>query len=404
MRSNPPVYSVKQVNQYLKMVIETDEALSDIWIKGEISNFTAQKSGHLYFSIKEQGSVLKAVMFAGDAWRLRFKPENGMKVLLRGGLNVYEPSGQYQIIVKEIQPDGIGSLYLAFEELKKKLQTEGLFDENRKQELPTFPKTIGVITSATGAAVQDIMTTIKRRYPIANILLMPVVVQGEQCPESVIDAIEKMNEHGEADVLIVGRGGGSIEDLWGFNDEGVARAIFASKIPVISAVGHETDFTIADFVSDMRAPTPTAAAELATPYTLAELKRHILNLSDYLPKRLTQLLLVKKDKLERIHKNLMFRHPQKLIQTQQQRLDMLVERLQNNVKKNVSEKEHKLLLLMAKLDGLSPLKTMSRGYGLAYKNDTLVKSTKELEVNDTLSLKLHDGTITCRVENIEEEK
>ncbi|EES72230.1 exodeoxyribonuclease VII, large subunit, partial [Paenibacillus sp. oral taxon 786 str. D14] len=265
------ILTVKELNRYIRMKLESDQVLTDVWIRGEISNFTHHSSGHMYFTLKDADSRIKSIMFASYNQRLPFRPKEGTRVIARGNVSVYERDGQYQFYVTHMQPDGVGSLYLAFEQLKQKLEAEGLFAPGRKRPLPRFPKTIGVVTSPTGAAVRDILTTLGRRYPQAAVILYPVLVQGKGAAPSIVKAIRTLNAMGEADVLIVGRGGGSLEELWAFNEEQVARAIYESAIPVISAVGHETDFTIADFVADLRAATPTAAAELAVPHT-AELR------------------------------------------------------------------------------------------------------------------------------------
>ena len=278
----PTVLSVSQLNFYLKSLIENDPRLGMVIVSGEISNLTDHySSGHIYLSLKDSRSVLRAVMFAGNARRLRFRPQNGMKVLCRGRVAVYEPSGQYQLYIEDMQPDGVGALALAYEQLKKKLEAEGLFDASRKKRLPRFPKTVGVITSPTGAAVQDIRNILYRRFPAVNMMLAPVLVQGEGAPAQLINALRQLDAQGQCDVLIIGRGGGSVEDLWAFNDEALARTIAACRTPVISAVGHETDFTICDFVADLRAPTPSAAAELAVP-DVRELKAHLQSQRQYL--------------------------------------------------------------------------------------------------------------------------
>ncbi|MGO4375308.1 exodeoxyribonuclease VII large subunit, partial [Paenibacillus sp. MCAF20] len=266
MANQPRVYSVKELNRYIRMKMDSDTLLSDVWLRGEISNFTHHSSGHMYFTLKDSDSRLKSVMFASHNQRLPFIPREGSKVLARGNVSVYERDGNYQFYVTAMQPDGIGSLYLAYEQLKAKLEGEGLFAESRKRALPFLPRAIGVITSPTGAAVRDIITTLERRFPSIPVYIYPVLVQGTQAAPSIVKAIEAMNRFGETDVLIIGRGGGSLEELWAFNEESVARSIASSRIPVISAVGHETDFTIADFVADLRAATPTAAAELAVPH------------------------------------------------------------------------------------------------------------------------------------------
>ncbi len=281
--------TVNALTKYIKRKFDADPHLQDCYVKGEISNFKQHSSGHMYFTLKDDKSRLTAVMFARENRHIKFEPENGMQVLIRGDLTVYEQTGQYQIYIKEMKPDGIGELFLAYEQLKEKLTKEGLFSQEYKKALPRYPNTVGIITSPTGAAIRDILTTIKRRYPIANIILLPALVQGDQAAPSIANAISQANDNGNIDVLIVGRGGGSIEELWAFNEEIVARAIFSSKIPIISAVGHETDFTIADFVADLRAPTPTAAAELAVPH-IDELIERILN-------RKTRLLRSMKEKI-----------------------------------------------------------------------------------------------------------
>ena len=266
--------TVSQVNTYLKGLIEDDVLMSSVWVKGEISNFKHHSSGHMYMTLKDSGGTLKAVMFKGNTFRLKFMPEDGMMVLAHGRISVYEQGGQYQLYIDALEPDGVGALYIAYEQLKKRLETEGYFDESHKKEIPLLPKKVAVITSPTGAAVRDIINVMSRRCPICDICVYPVLVQGEGAAEDIAKAIEMVNANGDCDTIIAGRGGGSIEDLWAFNEEVVARAIYNSSVPVISAVGHETDFTIADFVSDLRAPTPSAAAELATP-SVVDIKGYI---------------------------------------------------------------------------------------------------------------------------------
>lgn len=420
------ILSVKEFNQGIKKVLESNQYLSNIYIRGEISNYTAHSSGHIYFSIKEEGSVIKAVMFNTSASKLLFKPKEGTKVVAHGSISLYVPSGQYQINVTSMKLDGLGNLHLQFEELKEKLKKEGLFSPIHKKEIPDFPKKIGVITSPTGAAIQDIITTIQRRYPIAQIILSPAVVQGVQAPESVIKAIEIMNRADDIDVLIVGRGGGSIEDLWAFNDENVARAIYNSNIPIISAVGHETDFTIADFVSDLRAPTPTAAAELATPYSITDLKETIKQHQESLSKGLRNNLKYHQQKLQQLNKTLTYFHPQKVIEGQMQRLDILHEKLEKTMirkqerltqrfhlhndkfsglmQRQLERKKQQFTLNISKLDSLSPLKIMSRGYSVVLKNNHVVKDAQQLNENDLIRIKLTNAMVDCVVTNIEEDK
>ncbi|MCF6094441.1 exodeoxyribonuclease VII large subunit [Microaerobacter geothermalis] len=442
------IFSVSDLNRYLKERLEADSLLNDIWIRGEISNFTHHRSGHMYFSLKDEGSRIKAVMFAGANRKLLFMPKEGQKVIVRGNVSVYERDGQYQLYCKEMQADGIGSLYLAFEQLKEKLQTEGLFDPVHKKELPKFPKTIGVITSPTGAAIRDIVTTIKRRYPLANILLYPVLVQGTEAPQSVARAIQLSNERSEVDLLIVGRGGGSIEELWAFNEEIVARSIFLSRIPVISAVGHETDTTIADFVADIRAATPTAAAEIAVPH-IRELKDKVLHYRLQLQRTLLNVLGDKRKQLDGLKKSYVFKRPKDRVEQAAQRVDQLNSRMMSALQRNLEKKRTKLVQLnlmlgkqnprykvgytrkqleylrktlskaiiadlkdkkkqlyytLAKLDALSPLKVMQRGYSLVYnENHELVKSVQKVSPGDIVKVKMIDGQLDCQVWGIEEE-
>ncbi|GAE36345.1 exodeoxyribonuclease VII large subunit [Halalkalibacter akibai JCM 9157] len=410
--------------------------------------------GHLYFTVKDQQSRMQAVMFAGNNRFLKFKPENGMKVIIRGEVNVYEPYGQYQFYAKEMQPDGIGSLYLAYEKLKAQLEKEGLFDEARKKPIPAFPERIAVITSPTGAAIRDIVTTLKRRYPVTQITLLPVLVQGEQAPASIIRAVEQADLANCFDCLIIGRGGGSIEELWAFNDEGVVRAIAATNMPVISAVGHETDFTISDFVADLRAPTPTGAAELAVP-DIREINRSLLSMQNRMKKLIENKLSVERSKLERLKRSYAFRYPEQLIQQKEQQLDGNIDRLKRSLIKAIQEpatnlvhldkalnrlhpelkieqakenkqhlhealvkamKEHLKLKrqpfekVIGELNLLSPLRLMDRGYSLAYKQEdhSLVKTLKQVNVGEKLDIRLKDGLIHCLVEEtksmVEEEK
>src|SRR6478609_2992351 len=336
MMSEVRYLTVTALTRYIKRKFDVDPHMQDVWIKGEISNFKRHSRGHMYFTLKDQNARIAAVMFAGHNRQLNFQPEEGMNVLIRAEISVYEPSGNYQMYVKEMQPDGVGNLYLAYEQLKKKLEKEGLFDPARKRKLPKYPTTIGVITSPTGAAVRDIITTLKRRYN-ANIIVMPALVQGVNAAPSIIKAIEEANRRKEADVLIVGRGGGSIEELWAFNEESVARAIFTSNIPVISAVGHETDFTIADFVADLRAPTPTGAAELAVPH-ISEITERILTKQTRLIRAMKEKVGQQRKQLERLEKSYAFRYPHRLYEQKLEQLDKRTEQLVRNSQKLFSVK------------------------------------------------------------------
>lgn len=452
MKSADPgrVLSVKDLNRYIRMKMEGDSRLSDVWIRGEISNFTHHSSGHMYFTLKDEGSRIRAIMFATHNQRLPFIPKEGSRVIARGNVSVYERDGQYQFYAVQMQPDGIGSLYLAYEQLKSKLEEEGLFAAERKRPLPRYPKTIGVITSPTGAAVRDIMITIRRRYPQARAILYPVLVQGKGAAPSIVKAIRTMNDMAEADVLIVGRGGGSLEELWAFNEEIVARAIYQSNIPVISAVGHETDFTIADFVADLRAATPTAAAELAVPSS-AELRGQLVQRQRQLNQGLQQRLKRSRDRLVSLQRSPVLVHPRRYMLQHAERLDMLSQRLQGNLKSQLSlvrqrqkslhqglirynprtqaefaarrkdqvsrqlmnamqsimkSKMSQLQIEMRHLDALSPLKIMSRGYSLVYdeQEQKLVKSIEDVQLGDLVNVRVSDGQLQCQVWGMKEDE
>lgn len=394
------ILSVSQLNFYIKSLFDSDSKLNDLLIQGEISNFTDHyKSGHLYFSLKDENSVVKAVMFSGNTKRLRFMPENGMKVIVRAKASLYEVSGQYQLYVEDMQPDGIGALSLAFEQLKDKLKKEGLFNTSIKKTIPKYPKKIGVVTSDTGAAIKDIENILSRRYPIAEVILCPVLVQGEGAPRQIVDAIQRFNSIKACDVMIVGRGGGSIEDLWAFNDERVARAIYESEIPIISAVGHETDFTISDFVADLRAPTPSAAAELAVPNIndiYAEIDSYVLSLN----KEITYILENYKTDLSILSNTLKNKNPEKIIEEKRLRLDIIYSELLKAFNNKLSLYKDKFVKLNSKLNMLSPLKVLSMGYTIAISSaGKSIKSVNDTEINENLILKMFDGEIDCIVKN-----
>lgn len=396
---SPTVYSVTELNNYVKGVLDNDENLKHVFVTGEISNYKAHYSGHLYMTVKDVGAAVKAVMFAGNASRLRFKPENGMKVLIFGTISLFPRDGSYQLYISDMQPDGIGALSIAFEQLKEKLSKEGLFSDSHKKPLPLFPEKVGVVTSETGAAVQDIFNVLQRRYPVAEIVLRPAKVQGSGAAEDIAMAVNEFNELNGADVIIVGRGGGSIEDLWAFNEEVVARAVFNSRIPVISAVGHETDYTICDFVADLRAPTPSAAAELAVPdkiELLAELlayKRHILELAK---KKINE----ERNRLLYIEQKEVMRNPVTRINEQRRELLYVSEKLVNLVEDSIGEHKSRFSALVGKLDALSPLNVISRGFALAESNGKVITSKKQLSVDDEITLTLSDGIINAKVTNI----
>ena len=399
------VISVGQLNRYVKSLLENDVHLAAVYIGGEISNFIHHyKSGHLYMSLKDDTAAVKAVMFKGHASKLAFRPEDGMRVIVRARVSLYEATGAYQIYIEEMQPDGVGALQVAFEQLKKKLAAEGLFDDSRKRPLPAYPSRVGVITSPTGAAVRDILNVLGRRYPLAQVVFCPVLVQGEGAASSIVDAIRRFNKIGAADVLIVGRGGGSIEDLWAFNEELVARAVAASSIPVISAVGHETDFTICDFVADLRAPTPSAAAELAVP------DRHrLLAAVDTCSTRLYNgsrgFLQSAASRLELLKNKRCLSAPQFYTEEQAMRLDYLTRRFASAARQPLGVAQRRLAAAASKLDALSPLKVLGRGYAIGYDADGVaLDSVCRVSVGDSLRLRLSDGTLGCCVTEIQEEK
>ena len=387
------IATVSQLNGFIKKTFEANPVFSDIWIKGEISNYKKHFSGHIYLTLKDEGGVLKAVIFKSNTYSLTFEPSDGMKVIARGRVSVYEPGGAYQLYITEMLPDGAGELYLAYEKLKKKLSDEGLFDEEHKKPIPKYPERIGIVTAPTGAAVRDIINVATRRFPLAKLILFPAKVQGTGAADSVCMGIEYFNSAKKCDVMIVGRGGGSIEDLWAFNEEKVAYAIYNSEIPVISAVGHEVDFTIADFVADLRAPTPSAAAELAAPSA----RELYTRLEDY---RYTIKTLVAADferKANRL-KMLKLITPQDYINNCSQRLDMAVKDMLVNTKRIAELKRSQLSTVAARLDALSPLKVMMRGFALPVTdNGEVIKSVKKLDKEKDFVLKLHDGSRKCTV-------
>lgn len=398
----PTVYSVNELNAYVKRILDNDENLKHIFVTGEISNYKAHYSGHLYMTIKDESSSVKAVMFAGNASRLRFRPENGMKVLIFGTVSLFPRDGSYQLYISDMQPDGMGALSVAFEQLKKKLAAEGLFSDTHKKPIPKFPSRIGVITSETGAAVQDIFNVLSRRFPAAEVVLRPTQVQGDGAAQDIAKAIYIFNEYNAADVLIVGRGGGSIEDLWAFNEEIVARAVFSSEIPVISAVGHETDYTICDFVADLRAPTPSAAAELAVPDRL-ELKSDLISYKQQILNLTKNMLQSERSKLLAIEKSGALRDPVTKLNENRRELLYLSERITNLTVSAVDSNKMKYAALAGKLDALSPLGVISRGYALAERYGKVVTRVKDISVNDEISVRLSDGTLKAKVIGIEED-
>jgi len=398
---NDKYLTVSVINRYIKHKLDSDDNLQTVFIKGEISNFKAHSTGHLYFSIKDETSKINAIMFNRSASKLNFNPIDGTKVLITGRISVYEATGNYQIYVDDMQEDGLGNLYIEFEKLKKKLESEGLFDLKYKKDIPKYPDKIGVITANTGAAIKDILTTIKRRYPIAQVILFPSLVQGDNAAGDIVKNI-KLASNYDLDVLIVGRGGGSIEDLWPFNEEIVARAIFECDIPVISAVGHEIDFTIADFVSDLRAPTPTAAAEMAVP-NLVDLNKYIKQLNIRLNETVLQKLNIQKLILDGFKNSYIIKNPMILYENQKQRLDLIYEKLNTNIVLKVDNKRKDLNNIIDKLNLVNPLNVLKRGFNLTYKDNKIIKSVKDITKNDKLDLKFTDGLVTVEVKEINNE-
>lgn len=393
----PKILTVSQLNFYVKSVLDSDPRLNYVFLCGEISNLTDHyRSGHIYLSLKDNKSVIRAVMFAGNARNLKFKPMEGMKVICRGRVTLYEATGQYQYYIEDMQPDGIGALYQAYEQLKEKLQSKGLFDESHKKPIPYCPKTIGVITSPTGAAVQDIKNILTRRFPSVNIILCPVLVQGDNAVPQLIDAVNKLNEYDLCDTIIIGRGGGSIEDLWAFNDENLAYAIYNSHIPVISAVGHETDFTICDFVSDLRAPTPSAGAELAVP-DRNEILQNLDAQRQYLSSLMDKKLIENNNIVSEMTTKLLSLSPDDKIAKLYNDLDFLSQKYENNSNRIFQNTANKIELLATKLESLNPVSTLKRGYSVVTNNDKTVTSVKDVKNGDTLAINVTDGKIISKV-------
>lgn len=387
----PAPMTVCELNNYIKDVIDNDMMLNNVYIKGEISNFKNHYSGHMYFTLKDEKSLIKCVMFKSYTGNLDFVPKDGMNVVVLGTVSVFERDGVYQIYVKGMEEDGMGALYKAYEELKEKLQDEGLFDEKYKKKIPMLPTSIGVVTSSTGAVIRDIINVTTRRFPKVNIKLFPSQVQGKGAAQTIVKAIEYFNFEKNVDLIIVARGGGSLEDLWPFNEEITARAIFKSEIPIISAVGHETDFTIADFVADLRAPTPSAAGELAVP-SLDEVKWKIQSSQRRLVMALRKKLSDGKSRYEALKNRKVFREPYDLIRTHILTIDSLVKRMQSKVLLTIKDDKIKLAKYSAGLDKLSPLKTLSRGYSVLEDCDgKIIKSVNELNKGDKIKIILHNG-------------
>ena len=412
-------YTVSQINAYINRKLKMDRNLKNIYIRGELSNYKDSFSGHSYFTLKDEKSQIDGVMFKGNKDRfLKFEPKDGMKVIIKGKIEVYEKTGKYQLYATRITEDGIGNLHIAFEQLKKNLAKEGLFDDAHKKSIPKYPKRIGVVTAETGAAIRDIITTIKRRYPICEILVFPTLVQGDQAAPQIIRQIRNTQRY-ELDTLIVGRGGGSIEDLWPFNEEPVAREIYACEIPVISAVGHEIDFTISDFVADLRAPTPTAAAELAVP-ELAKVKENVNHLQEKINKSINDKISINKTKLEHISQKNIFKNPESIYEIKGMTLDNLVNKLGFASKNIISQNRNNLFKIenshilrnpeeitkkkrdaclknINKLEVLNPLLTLKRGYSIAKSGEKIISSAKDVEVGDEIDIEFDDGIVNTKV-------
>ncbi len=397
--SKAEIFTVGELTKYIKNILESDKKLTNLWVRGEISNLRQQASGHIYFSLKDKESQIKCVLFRRVGEHLNFNLEHGMKIIVRGDLEVYEPYGEYSIIIEEIQPDGLGALNLAFIQLKNKLEKEGLFSNKHKKPLPKFPEIIGIITSSTGAAIQDILNIIRRRYPLVRILIAPTTVQGKEAATSIVDSIKLMNELSCVDVIILGRGGGSLEDLWCFNEEIVARAIFKSKIPIISAVGHETDFTIADFVADYRAPTPSAAAEKVVP-DAQELYEVIYNLHVRNIQAIRYVVELHKSNLKQILNRPIFKRPFDRIHSYYRELDHTFYKLQTITLKNTTSKRKELEIMESKIFALSPTSILKRGYSIIMKDNKIVKSFSDVKLQDNINVILHKGKLDAQVKKI----
>ena len=418
MDQNDKYLTVSAMTRYLKHKFDTDQNLRHVFLKGEISNFKAHTTGHMYFSVKDEASKINAIMFASSARKLNFVPADGMKVLLVGRISVYEATGNYQIYVEQMMEDGIGNLYVAFEKLKKQLASEGLFAPEHKKKIPKIPERVGIVTAATGAAIKDILSTIKRRYPICETILFPSLVQGDAAAEDIVRNI-KLAQTYDLDVLIIGRGGGSIEDLWPFNEEIVARAIYECPIPTISAVGHEIDYTIADFVADLRAPTPTGAAEIAVP-NMVDLQKLLAQFRIRLNEGIYKKVNYQRLYLESVQNSFVLKNPMMMFDGKKQTLDYLLERANQSVLKKVERmrthmdhikqnylllhpeelyKEEKLKLgtIMDKLELVNPMNVLKRGYTLTYLEDHTIGNAEDLSVGDQVKIKFHDGTILSTV-------
>ena len=389
------IVSVSDITRQIKMSLE--QRFPRVWIQGEISNFKHHTSGHLYFTLKDEGAQISATMWRNRVASLLFTPEDGMKVIARGGITVYPPRGSYQIDVEQLTPVGMGELQIAFDRLKQKLAGEGLFDESRKRPLPMFPERIGIITSETGAALQDMRTVIARRFPCVELILAPVRVQGAGASDEIAQALREMNRHGKVDVIVVGRGGGSLEDLWAFNEEVVARAIFASEIPVVSAVGHEIDFTIADFVADLRAPTPSAAAEMIVPDRL-ELLELLRNNEYTMRQALAQMITTNRERIRSLVASYAFNRPKDMIREFVQRVDELHRSIGTNIAHRYERAAQGIESLVKRIRGASPRSILRRGYAIVRRGESVVTLAQSLKRDDEATIELQDGKVVTKVQ------
>lgn len=391
------IYGVTELNNRIKALIDSDTELASVFVRGELSNYKVYPSGHHYFTMKDQEGTIRSVMFKREASRLRFRPENGMKVIALGRVSVFPRDGQYQLYCSELSPDGVGELHIAFEQLRDRLHKEGLFDRERKRPLPMYPERIAVITSSAGAAVRDIIRVLGVRYPSAKVIILPVRVQGVEAAPEIVGAIKYANRYKVADLIITGRGGGSIEDLWAFNDERVARAIFDSEIPVISAVGHEPDITIADYVADLRAATPSNAAELAVP-DASEIREVLLGMNIRTVQALNRSLSQRRDRLTTLSEKRVMKSPLNYIEDRRLLLDHAQKHFISALQRNISQKKERFVHLAASMDAMSPLKVLGRGYSLAQKTDgTVIKSAADVQCGEAITLRLSSGALNCEV-------
>ncbi|MDA3836680.1 MAG: exodeoxyribonuclease VII large subunit [Nanoarchaeota archaeon] len=398
--TNTSIFTVYELNRYIKNKFENDDKLNNLFVKGEISNLVNHSSGHSYFSLKDDKSQLRCVFFRNSKSHFKFDLKNGMKIILEGSLEIYEPRGEYSLVVKDAQPDGLGSLHLAFIQLKEKLEKEGLFSVEHKKPFPKFPKEIGIITSPTGAALQDILKVLRKRYPLVKVRIVPALVQGEDSANSIVEAIKVMNTHQEVDVIILGRGGGSIEDLWSFNEEIVAREIFKSNIPIISAVGHEIDFTISDFVADKRAPTPSAAAEMITP-DIQELYSQLNNIKIRSNRSIQNKIELYKSNLKQVNVKSISKKIIDIMNLKRRELDDIKDIIEEIMLNNIKEKRKQLEIINLKIKALNPKSILKRGYGIIMKGNEILTNPSSLKKGEAINIILDSGKIEAEVKNIQ---